>query len=369
MRHQSGGVEFEYVDSAAGGFGRRNNPVRLADLNPSSRAKDCGTTWLRFTEDYVHHAEAMRERNSGKRSVAGYEGLAWTPFVPLDVDRDGDPAAALEDARKTVRRLENLYDVPLDALRIFFSGSKGYAIELPGVLFGGFEPHVDLNHVVGYIAERLTGDLAGFDPSIYLKTGLWRLPNTINAKSGLYKVPLTIGELLKLELRDILTLATAPRTIEVTPADEFMAVETLVELNGVALSEVEGSPGFRMSTSRAARSADNERGTDTYTGDSTALEDLVKQWGLELLGRNPVHDTAATLKQRIVCPWADEHSGGDATGTYIMEFADGAKCFTCYHGHCLGRRFGDVYRKFNEKRYVDVGGRFRRVYGRREVVA
>jgi hypothetical protein len=49
----------------------------------------------------------------------------------------------------------------------------------------------------------------------------------------------------------------------------------------------------------------------------------------------------------VVCPWVNEHSGNDTTGTFYFEpspsngFAGG---FKCHHAHCADRNIGDVFR-------------------------
>jgi hypothetical protein len=46
----------------------------------------------------------------------------------------------------------------------------------------------------------------------------------------------------------------------------------------------------------------------------------------------------------IVCPWAEEHTGGDTSGTRVGQYPDGALWFQCDHGHCGGRK----WRQFRE---------------------
>lgn len=50
-------------------------------------------------------------------------------------------------------------------------------------------------------------------------------------------------------------------------------------------------------------------------------------------------------KLAIVCPWVSEHSGGDRSGTYVGQRADGGLWFFCNHSHCERRS----WREFRSK--------------------
>jgi hypothetical protein len=66
-------------------------------------------------------------------------------------------------------------EVPLDAIRRYFSDSKGFHAELPHTLFHGFEPSTELHRLLETNAVQ---DLDGgtFDGSAYDKPRLWRVP-------------------------------------------------------------------------------------------------------------------------------------------------------------------------------------------------
>jgi hypothetical protein len=52
-------------------------------------------------------------------------------------------------------------------------------------------------------------------------------------------------------------------------------------------------------------------------------------------------DSTALRKYSIPCPWAEEHTNGDTTGTYCGQYPDGALFFHCWHSHCSHRRWPD----------------------------
>ena len=125
--------------------------------------------------------------------------------------------------------------MPLKAVRFYFSGSKGFSIELPATLFGGFEPSAELPRRLKRAAALLLDGIE-YDGSIYSLLRLWRVPNSRHGKSGLYKVPLTAGEILTLGIDEIRALAARPRTAEdhpeltPIPDDEWHAVDALVDI-------------------------------------------------------------------------------------------------------------------------------------------
>jgi hypothetical protein len=80
-------------------------------------------------------------------------------------------------------------------------------------------------------------------------------------------------------------------------------------------------------------------------------------------------------KFTIVCPWVEEHTGGDRTGTYVGQCPaedgspNGATWFWCWHEHCQGRGWTELRNKVDPRRRVSFGKRRKaKVYARREAV-
>ncbi len=222
---------FIYQDTAIGGPERRNRPMRAEEFRPASDTTDAYATYLRYTDDVVTYVATNRNRK-GEPSITGYAGPALAPFLPTDFDSAKNLDLALTDARIFVRRFCERFDVPPAALRCFFSGAKGFSIEIPGSLFAGLGPApaptlaVRLKALALVLAEGLTT----LDSTIYDPVRLWRVPNTVNGKSGFHKIPLTVHELLTLDTEEIRQLAVAARDIEHVPDDEWEAQADLVAL-------------------------------------------------------------------------------------------------------------------------------------------
>ncbi len=124
---------------------------------------------------------------------------------------DLDGQTAHEDIKKLTALLIN-YGCPTQSIYPFFSGNKGFHVEVPFEPLG-IEPDKILNKIFGNIAKKIKDEnkLLSLDTAIYDNVRLWRLPNSINSKSGLYKIPLSLNE-INLPLDEIKKLAKSPRT-------------------------------------------------------------------------------------------------------------------------------------------------------------
>jgi hypothetical protein len=88
---------------------------------------------------------------------------------------------------------------------------------------------------------------------------------------------------------------------------------------------------------------------------------------VEVIG--PAQDESA-VKFAIICPWLSEHSGGDKSGTYLMQFPSGAPHFVCKHQHCEQRRWQEFKSKVRPVRWRPAhtdkpgytGAKVRKVY-------
>lgn len=221
-------AEFVYVDTALGALNRRNHVRRLEDLDFKEGGAERYISHRRATSALLDWTRTHTNAN-GQPTIEGYDGAVWDPSLPFDFDDRHDPAHALEWMRQFLDRLER-EDVPLDALRIYFSGAKGFHLEIPHTLFGGFEPSDQLHVWERSAALELMNGIP-FDSAVYDKLRLWRLPNTLNAKGQRYKVQLSLVEVRGLSMGEILVLAEAPRPrLPAAPVEEWAANDYLVEV-------------------------------------------------------------------------------------------------------------------------------------------
>lgn len=214
---------FHYVEAAYGGAENRNKVLTLAEFEQNGYA-DCYRSMFRYPKTFAAYVEY-------KGSVKGYDGEAKADFFAADFDDAADFARALEDARQNARRWEALYGAPTEALRYYFSGSKGVHIEIPEALFGELEPGRNTARRLRAVAGELLKESATADYNIYETLRLWREPGTKHRKSGLYKIPLYPHEFFNLAAGAIRELAKEKRE-KFVAADpgEFEPVPELVRL-------------------------------------------------------------------------------------------------------------------------------------------
>lgn len=141
------------------------------------------------------HFKRFQEKNS----LAGITDVKTDRLV-FDFDSKNDITKAMSDAQDLVDILLNTYEVESEAVRIFFSGSKGFHVE------------VHLNETLSRpefenIVETIAGNLETFDTAIKDQQRLFRFPLTKNDKTKRFKIPLSINQLFDLNLEDIQKLS------------------------------------------------------------------------------------------------------------------------------------------------------------------
>jgi hypothetical protein len=138
-------------------------------------------------------------------------------YFDLDANekKGHDPLLALEEVRRLYPYLLN--HVPEEAIRIYFTGKKGFHVEAEAVALG-VGPSADLAATFRFMAESVKEelDMETIDFQVYDPRRMWRIPNTKHQGTGLYKVPLEPSE-LELSLEEIEELAKEPREMVVPP--------------------------------------------------------------------------------------------------------------------------------------------------------
>ena len=222
--------QYIYVDTAFGGVDRRNKVRKFGEVRLNG-VSDCYVSHNRGTEDLLKWVQT-HENENGNPTVKGFDGPTWADNLHLDIDAEGNLELALQRLHAVLDRLE-AWGVDLGSIRIYFSGAKGFHIEIPHTLFGGFIPSKEFPKRLRRAAKRIFGDIP-FDTSVYDALRLWRIENSRNAKSRLFKIRLTVGEARTASIDEITALAAEPRDISATPElisvpdDEWMPVDELV---------------------------------------------------------------------------------------------------------------------------------------------
>ncbi len=134
----------------------------------------------------------------------------------LDFDDKENPANAHGEVMRVTGHLEDVYGVDPYMLHYFASGSKGFHLSIPALIFGAGDGDPYLPLIFKRMAAKLAADLElrTLDVSIYnMKRGrMIRLPN-IRRKNGRYKVPLACSE-MSLPAEELLALTKEPRELD-----------------------------------------------------------------------------------------------------------------------------------------------------------
>ena len=187
------------------GYFRRNifiDNSRIGEANFGKFITECGGS------DVYYSIFTYEQPNSCEGNLFG---PAYFDF-DAEVVSDDDFWQLKVDTLLAIKWLNEFLCVPEQSMQLFFSGSKGFHLLLDPILFD-IRPCPDLNEQYRSLADRLAKALPykTLDRRIYDKRRLFRIPNSINAKTGLYKIPMTITELRTWNWRDISEMAQQQR--------------------------------------------------------------------------------------------------------------------------------------------------------------
>jgi HJR/Mrr/RecB family endonuclease len=164
-----------------------------------------------FNTDYYTslflYNESHKQTLTEKGTLSGISDTV-TNRIFFDFDDKKDPELARKDAIEVANRLLAM-GVAEDAIKPYFSGNKGYNIE---VLITEFVTPEKF----GAIVDKVAADLSTFDVVVRDTQRIVRVANTKHKDSGLYKIPLSPEELITNTTEEIKEMAKKPRT-ETTP--------------------------------------------------------------------------------------------------------------------------------------------------------
>lgn len=146
-----------------------------------------------------------------KGSFSGIDDTT-TDRLFFDFDSANDLELARKDALTVYKRLlENEFNP--NSINIFFSGSKGFSVELR------VERRLNKKEFI-HVVNVIAGDLSTFDKKIFDSNRIVRLPDTKHQTTGLYKIALSPSELERKKIENIRTEAINP-----TPAHKKIRTE------------------------------------------------------------------------------------------------------------------------------------------------
>jgi hypothetical protein len=152
-----------------------------------------------YSEEQVNTAKETitKDDKERPRGIAGVTDVITKRLV-WDFDSETDIELAKTDTIKVVDRLINEYDIPHDSIYVFFSGSKGFSVEL--WTNDELSPE-QFKKITAYVADGCKT----FDTKVSNPSRIFRTPFTKHNKTGLYKTPLQHDE-LNLDVESIKSL-------------------------------------------------------------------------------------------------------------------------------------------------------------------
>lgn len=155
--------------------------------------------WYRSLYSYSEEAMNYFDKHG---SIAGYNGKVFTDKLIFDLDSE-DLDLAKQDAKELLYRLQTAGINIDESARIYFSGGKGFHIEIP--VEKEFSPE-ELKDICSNIAH----ELKTFDPKVYNANRIFRIENTRHQKTGLYKIELEPSDITEMTMDEIKEAAKEP---------------------------------------------------------------------------------------------------------------------------------------------------------------
>lgn len=156
---------------------------------------------------YTFPEEAKQYFEANSNSIAGYKGKAYCDKLFFDLDSKEDVSKAKDDAQELIIRLQKAGLAVEKHIRVFFSGNKGFHLEVP--LSRDFEPEE-----LKALCVNIAGDLESFDTVVYNVIRTIRMSNTKHQSSGLYKVELNPQDLFEKDMEQIKFIAQQIQDIQ-----------------------------------------------------------------------------------------------------------------------------------------------------------
>jgi hypothetical protein len=148
----------------------------------------------------------------------------------IDFDNHSEPFKAIVDARKFCELLHTEFNVDLNNLQYWLSGSKGCHIEIPSEIYGDAEGDSHLPKINKAMVHMLAAksNIGSLDTFIYkMKRGqLIRMEN-IQRDDGRYKVPITLDEFMTVDSNNIQHLTSNKRDISINNENNILQSEKL----------------------------------------------------------------------------------------------------------------------------------------------
>lgn len=181
----------------------RNNFIPLAEVGNQPTDHELYISLFPFDQTILSYLKAHN-------SIKGHQGKHYCPYILIDIDSENDVKAGQVETVKLIRRLNQMYQIDVDELYIYFSGGKGFHVVIPGQLYSPLSPCADIGEKIKNAVKILAEGIEFVDYKIYENHRIIRVDNSRH-KSGYYKIQLSFEELSEWTIDEIKKMAKSPR--------------------------------------------------------------------------------------------------------------------------------------------------------------
>jgi hypothetical protein len=218
------------------GLSSRPNLVPVSEFS-DKLIKTPGSDWYVSLFKYNENHKKILEE---KKTLSGIKDTL-TERLYFDFDSAENLEQARQDAITTANRLVTEYNIPDTDIECYFTGNKGFSIEITTT--DTLTPEK-----FKAIVFKVAGDLETFDRVVNDANRIVRVPNTKHQSSGLYKIPLSPEELCDMTIDEIRQKATKRRIIEHNPGKVNLPQELLDTPTEKTIEKVQQELSFDISS-------------------------------------------------------------------------------------------------------------------------
>lgn len=184
----------------------RNHFIPLSNVGSETVDHELYISLFPFDKTILNYVDVHK-------TITGHKGNHYCPYILVDIDCEGDIEGGRIEAVKLVRRLNQMYNVDVNELYLYFSGGKGFHVVIPGKLYATLSPCVNMGEKIKNVATVLCDGIEYVDYKIYENHRIIRVDNSRHRK-GLYKIQLSFEELSEWSISKIQKEAKTPRRFE-----------------------------------------------------------------------------------------------------------------------------------------------------------
>lgn len=161
-----------------------------------------------------YYDEKIKEHLGVRKSVKGYIGNSGIEKQIFDIDKGTmSDKAVLEKARYFVNQLIEEWKLPKESITVWYTG-RGFHITAPNFFGFDFKPKLYFE-----VKSTIAKYFPELDYSIYDQNSIIRTAYTLNPKVNRFKVNISLKELYRLSIEEIIKISEINRVMPIEPYD------------------------------------------------------------------------------------------------------------------------------------------------------